>query len=61
MKSFITEIKDIEICEDGARQYVLGRCNGIEIKCYNKDDAQWFKDYMKHNYPDIPLRITWLE
>ena len=61
MNIFDRQIKDIKNCEYGALQYQLGKYDVIEIKCFNKNDAQWHKDYMKRNYPNIPLRVTWLE
>jgi len=55
------DLKNIDKCEEAAKRFVSEQYDGIKFECFNKEEAQFFHDYMKRNYPEIPVYTTWLE
>jgi len=49
-------------CERFAHEWYSRKDMGLILKlyCWNKEDADSIKKYMKNNYPDIPIICSWL-
>jgi len=54
-------MKGLSICEYAALQFRDGRYDGVHIRCFNRADADWFKNTMAELYPDVPMTTSWLE
>lgn len=42
--------------EQVARDAKIGGYDGVEIKCFDRDEADFYKKYWENRFPDIPIK-----
>lgn len=53
------DLTDIGNLDTSARLAQKGLYDGVEIKCWNKAEADRLKKYMEEHYPDVKFRVSW--
>lgn len=60
MREILYDAENIERLEFGVREYRRGFYDGIKMACMNEEEANKVKEYVSHNYPDIPFYVSYL-
>lgn len=55
------QYKAIALIENGVQRFRNGDFEILQMKCFDKDEADWYKQYFQDHYPEIPVSVTWLK
>jgi DNA-binding IclR family transcriptional regulator len=48
----------IDLCQQGAKAVGAGTHDAVRFDVFNGDEAEFVREYMRANYPDVPFMTT---